>query len=406
MKIKNNNITITHPEIAQEWHPTLNGEDKPEYHTYGENKKYWWICKQEHEYYSDINHRMIYNIGCPYCANKKVLKGYNDVLTTHPNLIEDWDILLNPDILLDNFTQGSNQKVWWKCHVCYGVWLTRIADRTNQGNGCPYCSGRNPLVGKTDLLTINPKLCEEWNYTKNKLGPENYTRGSSKKVWWICKRGHEWQTTISNRISSFSNSNCPYCSGHKVIVGKTDLLTLYPELCKEWDGLKNKLGPKHYRPGSKKRVWWLCKKCKCNWQSTIQHRALHTSGCPQCRNSKGENLIATYLDNYNIRYKTQKTFNDLRGLQSNYLLRFDFYVSDYNLCIEYNGYQHYYPSNLYTKNKIKQLIQLRKTKQYDRIKKHYCRDNNINLLIIHYKDFDNIDKIIKLELQRLGDNKI
>ncbi len=108
-------------------------------------------------------------------------------------------------------------------------------------------------------------------------------------------------------------------------------------------------------------------------------------GCPKCYQfkSKGEQKIAAYLDNKNIKYIPQKTFTPLN--KSKY--RFDFFLPDYNLAIEYQGEQHY-RDNSWFKDDLS-TIQKR-----DQIKRQYCQENHINLLEISYKDYNIISQIL------------
>ncbi|MBQ8623595.1 MAG: zinc-ribbon domain-containing protein [Oscillospiraceae bacterium] len=78
-----------------------------------------------------------------------------------------------------------------------------------KGRGCPYCSGKKILSGYNDLATTNPNLATEWHPDKNGvLLPTMVSPGSHKKVWWLCKKGHEWQASIENRSKG---SSCPIC---------------------------------------------------------------------------------------------------------------------------------------------------------------------------------------------------
>ena len=126
-------------------------------------------------------------------------------------------------------------------------------------------------------------MASEWNYEKNgSLKPEDFTAGSTIKVWWKCDKGHEWQATIASRNSG---RGCPHCAGQKVIKGETDLATLNPELANEWNYEKNgDLKPKDVTANSGKKVWWKCDKGH-EWQATIASRN-SGNGCPICYNEK------------------------------------------------------------------------------------------------------------------------
>ena len=132
-----------------------------------------------------------------------------------------------------------------------------------------------------------PNLLSEWDWDKNtKLGllPNELSLGSSKKVWWKCKKGHEWQTAINHRTKR--NHCCPYCSGRFAIAGETDLATLNPKLVLEWHPTKNlPLMPNLVLPNCSKKVWWKCPKCAHEWQATVSSR-FNNRGCPNCRNIK------------------------------------------------------------------------------------------------------------------------
>lgn len=110
-------------------------------------------------------------------------------------------------------------------------------------------------------------------------------------------------------------------------------------------------------------------------------------GCPNCNKSKGELCIEYHLLKNNISYISQKTFNDCIG--DNKKLKFDFYLPQYNILIEYDGKQHFTPINYF--GGIKSYLM---TKKYDEIKNKYAGDNNIKLIRISYESFDLIEKII------------
>ena len=182
----------------------------PDMLTCGSDKKVWWICKNGHSFCSPISNRAGLGNGCPYCANKKVLMGYNDLETINPILAKEWNYDKNIGLKPSDITAGSNKKVWWICNRGH-EWQANIYNR-NKGSGCPYCSGRKVIQGENDLQTVNPNLALEWDYEKNNdLVPTNISAGSNQKVWWICKKGHSWYASPSGR----KNSGCPTCSIEK-----------------------------------------------------------------------------------------------------------------------------------------------------------------------------------------------
>ena len=112
--------------------------------------------------------------------------------------------------------------------------------------------------------------------------------------------------------------------------------------------------------------------------------------CPYCNESKGEKYIEEFLINNHIKYEKEKRFKDCKYKRT---LPFDFYLEDYNLCIEFDGKQHFEES--YYGNCLEQQ------KLRDKIKNEYCNKNNIELLRIPYNNIDNIDEQILLMINNI-----
>ena len=129
-------------------------------------------------------------------------------------------------------------------------------------------------------------LLDEWDYEKNgTITPEMVARGSDKKAWWKCERGHEWETSIKNR--TMANSGCPICDGKIILQGFNDLATWCMKndktyLLDEWDYEKNgELTPQSVAPKTSKKVWWRCEMGH-SWKASINSRTQLKSGCPVC----------------------------------------------------------------------------------------------------------------------------
>lgn len=108
------------------------------------------------------------------------------------------------------------------------------------------------------------------------------------------------------------------------------------------------------------------------------HHHLSGSGCPICNTSKGEIQISNILENFNIKYEKQKTFEECKHKAK---LRFDFYLPVYNMCIEFNGIQHYEPNDYFGG-----INEYNINKKRFSIKKKFCKENDIKLLIIKYDE--------------------
>jgi len=115
-------------------------------------------------------------------------------------------------------------------------------------------------------------------------------------------------------------------------------------------------------------------------------------GCPMCKKSKGENRIKEFLDRNNIKYVPQYSFDDCRNKLP---LPFDFYLPEYNLCIEYDGEQHFKKYNKWEKADMDFENRIYR----DKIKNNFCDKNHINLLRIKYDQFKKIDLILTEKLK-------
>lgn len=205
-----NDLATLYPSLAKEWHPTKNGELKPENVSSGSSKKVWWLCPEGHSYLMVVNQRAKRGYGCPYCSGHRALKGVNDLATTNPELAEEWYYEKNGNLTPNDVTAGSRKKVWWRCEKGH-AYEQLIIKRANRGYSCPYCSGHKVLRGYNDLATVNPRLAKEWHPIKNgDLTPFDVTAGSGKRVWWLCPLGHEYQATIHDRNSD--DTQCPICN--------------------------------------------------------------------------------------------------------------------------------------------------------------------------------------------------
>lgn len=320
-------LTKTHPNLIKEWDYSKN-TILPTDVSFGSAKKVFWICPKGHSYEASVCSRASQNTGCPYCANQKVLAGYNDLATTHPNLLKEWDYNKNKDLPSTVFA-GSHKKYYWICPKGHSYVASLV--RRKNGQGCPYCSNKKILVGINDFESLYPNLAKEWDFDKNSLKPSDYFPTSNKKVYWICSLGHSYKAVISKR--TISNQSCPICAGRRVLQGFNDLATTHPNLIKEWDYNKNTILPTEVTHGSDKKIYWICKYGH-SWKSTISSRVSNT-GCPICakgsQTSFPEKVITFYL---------KKAFSEV---YSNYFpafmngLELDIYIPSINVAIEYDG---------------------------------------------------------------------
>ena len=102
----------------------------------------WWLCERGHPYQAVVAARTTHGSGCPYCAGRRVLAGFNDLATTVPRVAAQWHPTLNGGLTPEMVTAGSRKKVWWQCSEGH-VWKAAVYARAGaQKSGCPVCAGR------------------------------------------------------------------------------------------------------------------------------------------------------------------------------------------------------------------------------------------------------------------------
>ena len=292
-----NDLSTLFPELAKEFDRAKNkvplesivpGSPTPRY----------WRCSLGHGY-SASPHSRTRGGGCPYCANKRVLSGFNDLQTTDPHLALEWDYESN-DLLPSGVIRGSHKKVYWLCELGHS-YLSPIQNRI-RGGGCNICSGRYVLAGFNDLATHAPHLVGEWDFSKNgTVIPTQISRWNERKFWWLCPIGHSYKATPSNR---FIGRGCAVCDNRQIQDGVNDLASLFPHLMSEWDFRKNPdVDPKTLVRGTNRKVWWKCPNGH-SYRTAVSSRTIVGVGCSKCSASGYSTARAGIL--YFIRHQALK----------------------------------------------------------------------------------------------------
>lgn len=289
-----NDLATVAPLLVKEWDDGKNGSLRPQDVAGGTARKVWWRCVEGHSWQAAVSSRVA-GKGCPYCAGRRVLPGFNDLVSVDTALAAQWDYEKNGGLRPEDVTGMSHRPVWW-IGSCGHSWIAKISNRRN-GCGCPYCCGKKVLEGFNDAQSMCPELMDEWNFEKNPFLPSEVTAGSQRDIWWRCRKGHSWKAKLPGRRRG---NGCPYCGNRKVIPGENDLTSVHPELAREWDHEKNRdLTPESVMYQARKKVWWRCGKGH-SWKAEIYDRATG-SGCPVCSRQidrhpviPGESDLAAY----------------------------------------------------------------------------------------------------------------
>ena len=272
-----NDLLTVNPEVAAEWHPTKNGELRPDQVTANSNEKVWWQCSKGHEWQAQVFNRNKGIGRCPVCEKENANEQADKLATAYPELAAQWHPTKNGDLTPEQVPANSKEYAWWQCDKGH-EWQAIIYFRS-RGTGCPVCAKRRVIAGQNDIVTQKPEVAAQWHPTKNGLlTPDQVSPSNKQKVWWQCEKGHEWQATIAHRCKGVG---CPVCTREENVRSSPKRLSLNPVLAKEWHPTKNEgLTPDDVTTGTCKKVWWQCEKGH-EWQAYIFNRSKGT-GCPVC----------------------------------------------------------------------------------------------------------------------------
>lgn len=276
------------PFLKSEWLENINGDI---YNVFSNsNDIIEWICRKCHRNFkAKISNRAEDDKCCPYCSNRILIKGINDLATTHPHLIKEWSNL--NDRQLSCLTNKSSYKAWWKCSVCSNTYQQVVSSKLISKTSCPYCRKTKVLKGFNDLATTHPWLIKEWSTLNDRdRDSSSIMCNSNYRAWWKCAEcSKEYRQSVKKKIL-MNKSCCPYCRNNKVLKGLNDLATTHEYLLNEWDYLNNILLAKQTEIDEKsnKIVWWICKddpnhryKFKINEKIKYEKRNLIT--CKICK---------------------------------------------------------------------------------------------------------------------------
>lgn len=181
--------------------------------------------------------------GKPSKRHRSVVRGKNDLGTTHPLVASLWG---SENVLpAHDYAAGSRYVAYWSCSFGHS-WQQEIRSLAAQRRFlCLECSS---------VAVMSAEMAGEWHPNNPSIPARVYYR-SSEKVWWKCSQGHEWFASPGRRVRD--GSGCPGCKGTSFGRGVNDLLTTHPHLAAEWHD-RNSTDASSVSYGSKTPVWWKC----------------------------------------------------------------------------------------------------------------------------------------------------
>lgn len=273
-----NDIKTLEPNLVLEW--SENNKISPNKVARKSLQDYLWRCPKCHQEYSERpKFREIGDKSCPYCANRKVLFGMNDLLTLDPELAKE--LSPNNNIEADQIVRFESRVCLWVCPTCHGEYKYYVDEREIGDKSCPYCNEGKLLSGWNDLQTTHPLLAKEYSIN-NKLPANQVKKDMNKTCFWICPTCHgEYQYNVKER--ELGDKSCPYCSNKKILTGTNDLLTLDSKLAKELSPNNHIAADQIIRFGSGSYLW-VCPTCHGEYQYNVKERKIGDKSCPYCTN--------------------------------------------------------------------------------------------------------------------------
>lgn len=347
---------------------------------------------------------------------------------------------------------NANEKLLFKCLTCNYEYLQKYSDFYNN-HGCPKCAGLNkPTINECKeyaesrgfsileneyfnnryKMRFLHKECGReffmvWNaFSGSNQGcplcnrPENFTiercreyaesqgyRIVSDKYVMIHEKlefihdlcGNEFSMIFRNFYHG--NARCPKCmlkqrieTNKKTIVERRGSLgENYPQYIPFWSD-KNEKTIFEYTSASRNNSWWICPNGHEDYLAKIDYKVRDDTGCPKCVQSSGENKVFEILKSLGFLENEIISEKRFRDCKNNKPLPFDFYIEKINLCIEFDGKQHYEPVQFGGISKQRAIDGYKKAVKNDKIKNRYCLKNKINILRIPYWEIKNIENII------------
>jgi len=316
------------------------------------------ICKK-HGLFKQRADYLLNNGGCKLC---KSLEKYISISNKIHNKYYDYSLVEYVN---------AHKKVKIICPE-HGVFEQNLVNHSN-GQKCPKCSYQNKFNTNEDFI----KKAKEIYGNKYDYSLVEY-KNSRTKVKIICPEHGVFLITPQNFL--YNKTGCYKCSIEQKTLSKIDFINNANQIHNN----KYDYSLVEYK-NSRTKVKIICPEHGVFIQLPNLHIHKQT-GCPKCNSSKNERLIERILIENNIFFETQKKFDNCKNKRE---LPFDFYLPDFNLCIEYDGEQHFKSISYFGGDE--KFIE---TKKHDEIKTNFCLENNINLLRIRY-DENLLEKIFE-----------
>jgi hypothetical protein len=315
-----------------------------------------------HDVYWDASPQVALNGGCPECKKDKIGAFRR---RAHEEYIEEVAKISPHIVVMGKYTNAKTQILHW-CTI-HDIKWTPTPESILDGCGCWKCGGGK--IGNNKRKPHKQYVKEVARINKNIVVLGKYIDSKTPILHKCLIHNVEWCTSPSNILKG---KGCRECKKDKI---RDKNSRTHEQYIKELKNINPDILVLGIYKNAKTPILHKCLIDGHEWCVTPDS-LLQGFGCPQCNESSGERLIRQFLQSNNIIYEYQKVFDNCRDIKP---LPFDFYLPTYNICIEYDGRQHYESIECFGGEEKFELQQ-----KHDAIKTEYCKNNNMKLLRIPY----------------------
>ena len=343
--------------------------------------KIQFICNKHRE--KGVQEKTLDNLrlkGCVYCAgtNRRTTKEFINMVAQKNNNIEVIGEYVN-----------CKTKITCKCKIDGTTW-DAWPEILLRGGLCPTCNRK--AIGDRSRKSPTDFTKEMFENIPNIEALEAY-KTSKDSILFRCKVcGYEWKTQPYNILSG--HSGCIKCSWEKMSIERTKSNEDFLRDLKETNPMLEALEP---YITNKQKILVRCKIHNYEWRAIPAQLLYRKVGCPKCSASYNETKLSNILTKWGYSYELQKRFKDCKDKAQ---LPFDIYLPKYNVCIEYDGEQHYDEERFKWRDSSHSSFNL--TKKHDEIKNKYCLDHEVPLIRIPYWEANNMESFLYDKFIEIG----
>lgn len=286
-----NDLLTKCPDVAKEWHPTMNGDLTPSNITYKSGKKVWWLCPKGHEYQATPHDRVGDDTGCHICSARRntsfpeqalffyIRKMYPDAISRYKDIFEhgmELDIYI-PSIKIGIEYDGYN-------------WHKSKEQHERERKKYQICQDKEIM-----LYRIKDIESDLWEDVANKIFWVNNSKNKNQ-IEHVIQEVLDWLDPKTNLFTKnllnldFHSAIRVNFEKDKIEISKylseiqNSLVETIPDIAEQWDYESNKpLIPEMFSKGSNEIVWWICTKCGKSYEASINHKNRKDSRCcPTC----------------------------------------------------------------------------------------------------------------------------